>query len=501
LLDQIPENSNIAYILNPKLLAGELLAAICDELHIEYPKEDPSIKILIDRIYEYLLEQNAQGRKTVVIIEEAQNLTNDVLEQLRLLTNLETNQRKLMQIIMLGQPELLEILAQPELRQLEQRVTARYHLMPLTQRETAEYVEHRLGVAGARERDPIFTAAALKKVYKYSEGVPRKINLLCDRALLGAYVHNVKTVDGKTVNQAYKEVEGRRNRPNKRRQRIGKDMWLWGAANLVLMIGVIILGYAVYTKPEVVAALFKGEVNAENGSSLSDLQSIDFIDTQPAEVSKRYAYLAVLEKWGTSPQQATVGEDFCERASAYELSCLKRDGNLRSLRHYNRPAVLTLINDKGKTIYAAITAMDDSSARLSVNNNVITVAHKELESRWFGDYTLVWRPPPEYSGNMAPGASGQDVVWLANALAAVNGQSLPDTATVQYDDKLVDKVKSFQLKMGLISDGIAGAQTLIHLNTEANLGVPTLARDELTQPATAAKENMSHLVSKPVKGS
>ena len=125
LLDQIPEKSNIALILNPKLLAGELLATICDELHIKYPDGNDSIKVYIDCIFQYLLEQNALGRKTVVIIEEAQNLTPDVLEQLRLLTNLETNQRKLMQIVMLGQPELLEILAQPELRQLEQRITAR----------------------------------------------------------------------------------------------------------------------------------------------------------------------------------------------------------------------------------------------------------------------------------------------------------------------------------------------------------------------------------------
>ncbi|WP_455206027.1 AAA family ATPase [Kaarinaea lacus] len=478
LLDQIPENSNIAMILNPKLLAGELLATICDELHIKYPDGNTSIKVFIDCIFEYLLEQNAQGRKTVVIIEEAQNLTPDVLEQLRLLTNLETNQRKLMQIIMLGQPELLDILAQPELRQLEQRITARYHLMPLTQKETIDYVNHRLGVAGARERDPIFTLAALKKIYKYSSGVPRKINLLCDRALLGAYVHNVKTVDAKTVKKSVKEVVGRSKKYEKQ-SRFSKDMLAWTVANFVLMAGVLFLGYAIYTKPELVAAVFNGEQPLVKQST----HTLEIIDTQPVEVSELYAYKAVLARWKIE-LDTNANDPFCNHVQTYGLSCLNKKGNLRSLRHYDRPAVLNLVNSNGQSIYVAITDMNQHYATLHVNNNVKKISLQELESRWFGDYTILWRPPPDYNGAIIPGMKGAHVTWLANLLAAIHGENVVAQEPMLYDGGLVEQVRSFQLKNGLISDGIAGAQTLIHLNSAAGLGVPKLDMQEKSSMAT-----------------
>jgi general secretion pathway protein A len=478
LLDQIPEKSNIAMILNPKLLAGELLATICDELHIKYPEDNTSIKVYIDCIFQYLLEQNALGRKTVVIIEEAQNLTPDVLEQLRLLTNLETNQRKLMQIVMLGQPELLDILAQPELRQLEQRITARYHLMPLTQKETIDYVNHRLGVAGARERDPIFTNAALKLIYKYSEGVPRKVNLMCDRALLGAYVHNEKIVDAKTVKQAAKEVAGRRSKTVKQQQRFRTDMLAWMVANLVLMVGVIILGYAVYTKPEALAALF----NTKPAANTDSTKALALIDEQPVGESKYHAFQAVFKRWKTD-MGPNLGPDACEQAPNFGLSCLNLKGNLRSLRSYNRPAVLSLINSKGQTVYAAVTQITDNMATIHLNGESANLLLDDLDTRWFGDYTLIWRPPPNFNGAIAPGSSGKEVTWVANLLAAVNGQPLPAQSEMTYDDRMMEQVKQFQLKMGLVSDGIVGAQTLIYLNSAAGLGVPKLG--ELSRSSTA----------------
>lgn len=480
LLDQIPENSNIAMILNPKLLAGELLATICDELHIEYPSGNDSIKVYIDCIFKYLLEQNALGRKTVVIIEEAQNLTPDVLEQLRLLTNLETNQRKLMQIIMLGQPELLDILAQPELRQLEQRITARYHLMPLTQKQTMEYVYHRLGVAGARERDPIFTLAALKQIYKFSEGVPRKINLLCDRALLGAYVHNVKIVDADTVKKAAKEVAGRRNKAGKQKQRFTTDMMVWSGINAVLMLGVLFLGYAIYTKPEVLALV----LNKNDHSVQPSAQAMAFFDEQSIVKSKYAAFEAVYKRWNTyiGPDKGT---DPCDQAAGYGLSCLNMKGNLRSLRAYNRPAVLSLINGQGQTIYVAITRISDDFASLTVNGEQKNVKLSDIEARWFGDYTLLWRPPPNFNGSIIPGSHNRQVTWLANLLAAADGKPLPSQDVMTFDDALVQQVKRFQLKMGLVSDGIVGAQTLIYLNSAAGLGVPKLEGTP-RQPSTAA---------------
>ena len=194
----------MAYIFNPKLTVAELLSTICAEFGIACPAGNTSIKVYIDSINTYLLATHAKGRHTVLIIDEAQNLSAEVLEQLRLLTNLETNQRKLLQIILLGQPELAAMLAQPELRQLAQRIIARYHLGPLDKHEVAAYVQHRLEVAGAQRQ--LFPAALMGSLYRLSRGIPRIINVLCDRTLLGAYSQSKERVDRATLKQAAYEV-------------------------------------------------------------------------------------------------------------------------------------------------------------------------------------------------------------------------------------------------------------------------------------------------------
>jgi len=204
LLEQIPESCDVAYIFNPRLTVAELLSTICVEFGIAFPPGNTSIKLFVDLINTYLLDAHARGRHTVLIIDEAQMLSAGVLEQMRLLTNLETDQRKLLQIVLLGQPELVEILALPELRQLAQRIVARYHLGPLTKQEVAEYVRHRLEVAGTQR--PLIPAPLMNRLYRLSGGVPRVINVLCDRALLGAYVQGKEQVDRATLAQAANEV-------------------------------------------------------------------------------------------------------------------------------------------------------------------------------------------------------------------------------------------------------------------------------------------------------
>ncbi|HEY8509809.1 MAG TPA: AAA family ATPase, partial [Steroidobacteraceae bacterium] len=208
LLGKTPRNAEIALILNPRMTAPEFLLTICEELGIGVPDSaQGSLKDLVDILNDYLLRAHANGRRVVVVVDEAQNLAPDVLEQVRLLTNLETNTQKLLQIILIGQPELRELLARNELRQLAQRVTGRYHLNPLDRRETAAYVRHRLRVAGATT--DIFTASALREVYRLSGGVPRVINVICDRALLGAYTQDMHKVTGRLVRRAASEVFGR----------------------------------------------------------------------------------------------------------------------------------------------------------------------------------------------------------------------------------------------------------------------------------------------------
>ncbi|HEY9150185.1 MAG TPA: AAA family ATPase, partial [Gammaproteobacteria bacterium] len=204
LLEQLPDNVDVALILNPKVTALELIATLCDELRVPYPAGTDSIKTLTDALNRYLLQAHAAGRRTVLLIDEAQNLSPEVLEQVRLLTNLETQREKLLQVILIGQPELRDLLARDDLRQLAQRITARYHLEPMNRTETEAYVLHRLQVGGAS--GSLFGRGAFDALQRLSGGVPRLINVLADRALLGAYVENRAQVTTPVLRRAAREV-------------------------------------------------------------------------------------------------------------------------------------------------------------------------------------------------------------------------------------------------------------------------------------------------------
>lgn len=236
LLEQIPDSADIAFILNPKYSINELLEAICDELKIRYKRSETRIKGYIDALNDHLLDSHADGVNTVLIIDEAQNLSLDALEQIRLLTNLETSSEKLLQIILIGQPELLEKLSTPELRQLNQRITARYHLHALDLAELRQYVNHRLTVSGCEA--PLFTPGALRTLHRLTGGVPRMVNIICDRALLGAYVERRRVVDSGVLRRAAAEVLGRGGVAFAGRLAWLRRWMLWPvAAVLLLMLG------------------------------------------------------------------------------------------------------------------------------------------------------------------------------------------------------------------------------------------------------------------------
>jgi general secretion pathway protein A len=245
-LEQVPKRCNVAYIFNPKLSVTELLRAVCDEFHIPPPPQAAgeaaaSVKDYVDLLNHYLLQTHAVGQNNVLVIDEAQNLSADVLEQLRLLTNLETSERKLLQIILIGQPELRDMLARPELEQLAQRVVARFHLGALSEAETVQYVRHRMGVAGLNRPLP-FDRPARQRIYKWSRGVPRRINLLCDRALLGAYAQGLARVDSATVDKAAAEVFDKpRGLPWQRWRE--QPWWAWGGG---LVSGAALVGLLVW---------------------------------------------------------------------------------------------------------------------------------------------------------------------------------------------------------------------------------------------------------------
>ncbi|MBN1005125.1 ExeA family protein [Amphritea pacifica] len=241
MLGHIPQDTEVAFILNPTLSSEELLASICDELQITYDQQNQSIKSLSDAIYHHLLQSHAEGKNTILIIDEAQNLSPAVLEQMRLLTNLETNEKKLLQIVMFGQPELRQLVERPELKQLAQRITARFHLTALTLHETEHYINHRLAVAGYKPRaqssSPI-PANRVRQIHQLSGGIPRLINILCDRALLGAYARNEPAISAEILNQAAKEIFGKPEIPPKSSNT--------GANTLTLALGVIFIALLIY---------------------------------------------------------------------------------------------------------------------------------------------------------------------------------------------------------------------------------------------------------------
>ncbi len=226
LLQQMPDNTDVAYIINPKQNATQLLQSIFAELGLPY-QATASCKDLVDQLNHYLLQAHARGRNTLLLIDEAQNLAVDVLEQLRLLTNLETNEKKLLQLILIGQPELNDKLARPELRQLSQRVTARYHLKALPKSELERYISHRMSVAGVRQ--PLFSRGAIHTIYRFSAGVPRLVNLICDRALLGVYAENGNQAANQHAKKAAVEVLGQ-HQPS-----LGANQWYWLSLLIVLV--------------------------------------------------------------------------------------------------------------------------------------------------------------------------------------------------------------------------------------------------------------------------
>src|SRR5574337_475578 len=288
LLEQIPDNCDVAFIMNPRVSAAEMLATVCDEFHLAYPEGTTRIKVFTDLLYGFLLRANAAGRRAVLIVDEAQNLDSEVLEQLRLLTNLETNTRKLLQIILLGQPELLAQLQRSELRQVAQRVVARYHLTHLSKAETAAYVGHRLQVAGAQPG--LIPESLSGQIHRITGGIPRLINVVCDRALLGAYVESRRQVTAGILKKAAAEVLGG-SRADRRRS-------VAAAAALVAAVGAYLA-----------QAWLPGRDDALPASTAASLPSLPAASSaSPADPIKPEASAAASQAEGAMPAAPSAAE-------------------------------------------------------------------------------------------------------------------------------------------------------------------------------------------------
>ena len=466
LLEQIPESCDVAYIFNPRQTVEELLATICAEFGIAVPPGNTSVKVFVDCINTYLLDAHARGRHTVLVIDEAQNLSADVLEQMRLLTNLETSQRKLLQIILLGQTELAEMLARPELRQLAQRVIARYHLGPLAKQEVADYVRHRLGVAGTQRK--LFPDSLMKSLYRLSGGTPRVINVLCDRALLGAYVQAKERVDRATLKQAAREVF---HSPMKRSRRI----LFFLLAGLLASTALAALLYKPAAQSPVPA---KTEVKAESAKPVTPVAVtpviLEWPAAEPRSQSKALAYTALFRAWGADFREG----DECLQAGDIGLSCRTARGGLDELRQLNRPAVLLLSDKQGQKFYATLSLLDDKVAIFNVANQTVAVAIGALAEQWSGQYTLLWRAPPVAQPKIQLGDHGPDVEWLRNRLAQINGKAADATEDPVFDEAMLRQVKQFQLAQGLPPTGTVGTQTLMRLSGAADSTAPKLVREQ-----------------------
>ncbi|HDZ61816.1 MAG TPA: AAA family ATPase [Nitrospirae bacterium] len=468
LLEQIPEDADIAFILNPKLTVEELLATICDEYGIRYPEGNTSIKVFVDLINSYLLNASANDRRAVLIIDEAQNLSTDVLEQLRLLTNLETNQRKLLQIILLGQPELRDKLSQPELKQLAQRVIARYHLGPLSKNDVQAYINHRLSVAGQGKQ--LFPTATINKLFRLSGGVPRLINVLCDRALLGAFVQGHTRVSKPTLTKAAREVFGE----DTARRKGGETLkWILG----FLLLAVIGTAIAVVFYDQKQSIISAPAVTVHKTAVNQQLDTLQWPAGLPVDKSSDMAFQALFDQW-KAPYQAESNTPVCEQALANGLSCIEERGSLTSLRLLNRPAVLKFFDNSKNEFFVLLISLGEDTAVFMIGTEQRTVAVKDIASKWFGDYTLLWRIPPDHQGDILPNSRGPAVKWLKQQLAAIYKDTADPGKDPVFDNETVNLIKQFQLAQGLVPDGIVGTQTIIRLNTVVDNGIPKLTVNE-----------------------
>ena len=509
-LAQVPAHCQVAYIVNPQLDALELVQAVCEEFGLAGPEnmaQAQSVRHWTGLLNQFLLQAHAQGRHCVLVIDEAQQLSAQALEQLRLLTNLETHERKLLQIVLIGQPELRELLARPELEQLAQRVIARYHLQALSAEETRQYIAHRLAVAGWRGPLP-FDRAALRQIQQRSRGVPRRINLLCGRALLGAYAAGQRVVGGAMVARAAREVFGadEATRPSPAR---------WTAALALLLGAVLALASAAWLSTDRLAWTHPPSqaeppnaslqpppaplpaaslpVPATPATPASEPTADPAVASAPLPAPPSEAAPAPLDAQALAAAwtglvrheaqawqevgalwqapQVLAGEP-CKTWAAHDLQCFKSDRmSLATLRLLDRPGLLTLVNPQGGSAYALLTGIDAEHALLQLQGKPQRVPITLLSQWWRGDFATLWRAPAGYPGDRQALHSAAVAQWLATQL---DGLPQSIAAAPAGPDAAKNRLYQFQLAQGLLPDGRVGPMTFMQLNRALGLDEPRL---------------------------
>lgn len=473
LLELVPEGTHIALVLNPLMTPRELLATISEELEIDTSGAERSSKLLVDRLNAYLLQMHEAGERVVVVIDEAQVLSPEALEQVRLLTNLETSKEKLLQIVLLGQPELRELLQRRGLRQLAQRVTARYHLTPLGRADSALYVKHRMQVAGA-QRNP-FRRSALKALYQRSHGVPRLINIIADRALVAAFARERPEINASLVHAAADEVQ--LGEPGARRSH-----WpLAGAAAVGVLLSTLSWyalvkpGRAPVEPPVALAgeslqpvAVPAGKENL--GQDAPGETATSPLDAQWLDLQNQLAWRGLGASWGNA-SDALLIEAACNGREGLGYACLRDQGSWGRIQQLGLPVVLVL---QGATPeYLLLRGIDNGRVMVGIPEDSRTVERQALEPRWLGAFLVAWPQAPNWPREVGRGDAGPAVDTI---LALASKAGFTDRGAAAFDSDFENWLVSFQLRNGLDADGIVGPKTLLYL-MKSSIDEPRLLSD------------------------
>lgn len=466
LLEQLPENTRVALVLNPKVSPVELVETVCEELKLDIEGRRGSLKALVDTLNTFLLDAYAQGLRVVLIVDEAQNLSVEALEQVRLLTNLETPTQKLLQIILLGQPELRRLLERDDLRQLAQRITARYHLTPLNSEECEAYVRHRMAVAGSRKLP--FSRLGLRALYQRSGGVPRLINVIGDRALMAGFARETDSIGERLVDLAADETLPGHARYYLRRY--GR----WVALGLMIIaatVGVAWLRRAAPPPPPpppATVAPVPTMVQADGAAVLGEkLGTVDGADLM--------AWTQLLARWQVSSRDVSVADAArCQPHIFPGFDCLRGKATLDQLLRFDRPLLLEL-EFEGKRGLALLRGVAGDAVKLDFAGVGYRLTRAELKRLWQGGFAVTWRLPADTPVPLRLGDAGNAVSWTKQQLARLDGNAEASLGPAFFDTVLEERVRKLQVAYGLTADGIVGQETLFALSSLAADG-PRLAR-------------------------
>lgn len=460
LVESLSENTAIAYVHNPAISEMELLETLCDQFELEYDNQ-LTIKRLFDLLHQHLLQLCQQGQACVVIVDEAQLLSTAALEQLRLLTNLDFEHKKLLHIVLIGQPELQDKLKQPELRQLAQRIAARYHLLPLTETELTSYIAYRLSIAAGSSG--LFSRNVIKLLHKETGGVPRLVNLICDKALYFAFKNSAERVSAKHVERAVSSVFVTDVESKVTTKQTSYILGLVVAALLTSGLTLFILNY------------FSNDQQVPTAAVVTSTSVVDDIDVDtllPAIEQATVPNIAVqnlFRIWGYDIAQTKAT---CLNASYAGLRCLQQQGIYRELVQYNLPAVVRLRQQDIGDYYAVLVSATEAGIELLIDNEHVLVTQAWFQRYWLGEYQLLWQSPARFKTSLKLNDTGALVTWVDNVLSDELAQ--PKRFTDVFDQELTQRVMVFQRQQRLTADGIVGQKTMMMLVNVSDNSLPRL---------------------------